>query len=63
VTSWNDVAEIEPHLAERVRALFEAHRFRIDITEVVLTRVGTPADHLLIESWHPGRGLQRLERR
>ncbi len=34
------------------------HRFRIDITEVVLTRVGEPADHLLIESWHPGRGLE-----
>jgi len=34
------------------------HRFRIDITEVVLTRVGDPADHLVIESWHPGRGLE-----
>ena len=34
------------------------HRFRIDITEVVLTRVGNPPDHLLIESWHPGRGLE-----
>jgi hypothetical protein len=34
------------------------HRFRIDITEVVLTRVGEPADHLVIESWHPGRGLE-----
>lgn len=39
------------------------HRFRIDITEVVLTRVGEPADHLVIESWHPGCGLQRHERR
>jgi len=34
------------------------HRFRIDISEVVLTRVGEPADHLLIESWHPDRGLE-----
>ena len=31
--------------------------FSVDLTEVVLTRVGTPADHLVIESWHPGRGL------
>jgi hypothetical protein len=38
-------------------------RFRIEITEVVLTRVGTPADHLVIESWHVGRGLERRERR
>ena len=39
-----------------------SHRFRVDITEVVLTKVGTPADHLLIESWHPDRGLQRRKR-
>jgi hypothetical protein len=39
-----------------------SHSFRVDITEVVLTKVGTPADHLLIESWHPDRGLQRRKR-
>ncbi|MFA7296471.1 MAG: pyridoxamine 5'-phosphate oxidase family protein [Dehalococcoidia bacterium] len=38
------------------------HLFRIDIDEVVLTRIGTPADHLLIESWHPGRGIERVRR-
>lgn len=37
--------------------------FRIDITEVVLTYVGSPADHLVIESWHPGRGFERRTRR
>ena len=40
-----------------------AHRFVVDLTEVVLTAVGRPADHLVIESWHPGRGLTRRERR
>jgi hypothetical protein len=40
-----------------------SHRFRIDIEEVVLTRVGVPADHLVIEVWRPGRGLARIERR
>jgi len=40
-----------------------AHRFRVDLTEVTVTTVGTPADHLLIQSWHPGRGLERRERR
>ena len=40
-----------------------AHRFRVDVTEVVLTTIGTPPDHLVIESWHPGRGTQRVERR
>lgn len=43
--------------------LGEAHRFRIEVTEVVLTTIGTPPDHLVIQSWHPGRGLQRRERR
>lgn len=26
--------------------------FKLEITEVALTYVGTPADHLVIESWH-----------
>lgn len=38
------------------------HRFHVDITELVLTRVGDPADHLVIESWHEGRGLQSRKR-
>jgi pyridoxamine 5'-phosphate oxidase-like protein len=40
-----------------------AHRFKVDITEVVLIRVGRPADHLAIESWHEDRGLERKERK
>lgn len=36
--------------------------FRIDITEVALTYLGTPADHLVIESWHEGRGWRRRTR-
>jgi hypothetical protein len=41
----------------------DAGFFRLDITEAVLTYVGTPADHLVIESWHQGRGWQRRTRR
>jgi Pyridoxamine 5'-phosphate oxidase len=41
----------------------EGHRFRVEITEVVLTRVDELADHLVIESWHPGRGIVRRLRR
>jgi hypothetical protein len=40
-----------------------AHLFRVDITEVAITRIGDPADHLVIESWHPGRGIERIERK
>jgi hypothetical protein len=43
--------------------LSDGHRFRVNLCEVVLTTIGDPADHLLITSWHPGRGLRRLERR
>ena len=39
-----------------------SHRFRIDVTEVVLTTLGEPADHLVVQSWHPGRGLERRKR-
>ncbi len=40
-----------------------SHRFLVDLTEVVITKVGTPADHLVIETWHPDRGLHRIGRR
>jgi hypothetical protein len=39
-----------------------AHWFRIEIDEVVVTYVSDPPDFLVIESWHPGRGLQRTQR-
>jgi hypothetical protein len=39
-----------------------AHLFRVEVTEVVHTRVGDPADHLVIEVWQEGRGLRRLRR-
>lgn len=39
------------------------HLFRIDLAELVVVRLGEPADHLVIESWHRGRGTTRVERR
>ena len=40
-----------------------SHLFRADIAEVVVVRLGDPADHLVIESWHAGRGATHRERR
>jgi hypothetical protein len=40
-----------------------AHLFRVDITELVHTRVGDPADHLVIDLWQEGKGLRRMRRR
>ncbi|GLH99145.1 pyridoxamine 5'-phosphate oxidase family protein [Phytohabitans aurantiacus] len=39
-----------------------SHLFRADITEVVLTKVGSPADHLLIQWWREGKGLRVFKR-
>jgi hypothetical protein len=39
------------------------HLFRIEVTEVVLIRLGgDPPDHLVIEVWREGEGLKRLRR-
>ena len=38
-------------------------RFRIDIGEVVLTQLNDAGDRLVIESWRPGQGRRRTERR
>lgn len=40
-----------------------AHLFRADVDEVVWTRVGSPADHLVIELWRAGEGLRRFTRK
>lgn len=34
-----------------------SHRFRLDVSEVVLTKLTETGDQLQIESWHPDRGL------
>ena len=39
------------------------HVFRVDISELMLITIGDPPDHLVIESWHQGRGFSRIERR
>jgi nitroimidazol reductase NimA-like FMN-containing flavoprotein (pyridoxamine 5'-phosphate oxidase superfamily) len=39
-----------------------SHRFRIDVEEAVLTHLNDAGDRLVIESWHPGRGVEVVER-
>ena len=56
----------DPAVLERMGAgdqAGEAHLFRVDITELVHTRVGEPADHLVIELWREGQGLRTMQRR
>lgn len=40
-----------------------SHLFRLDVTELSVVRLNDARDRLIIESWHPGRGVTRLERR
>jgi hypothetical protein len=37
-------------------------QFRVDISEVVLTYLDADGKHLVIESWHPGRGWEQRSR-
>jgi hypothetical protein len=65
-SAWPGEAKLSGRLVETPPPEDNPHGgagfFRVDITEVALTYVGTPADHLVIESWHPGRGYQRRTR-
>lgn len=38
------------------------HAFRLELDEVVLTRVHPDGDRLVIETWRPGQGVRRVER-
>jgi hypothetical protein len=68
-SSWPGDAKLAGRLVEvtdeaemhRMHGL-PGHLFRLDISEVSMTRLGEPADHLLIEAWSPERGLRRIKR-
>jgi len=68
-SSWPGDAKVAGRLVE-VTDEAEMHRmggqpghlFRLDLSEVSMTHLGEPADHLLIEAWSPARGLRRIKR-
>jgi hypothetical protein len=39
-----------------------SHLYRADLSELSVVRLGEPRDHLVIESWHAGRGVTRRKR-
>jgi hypothetical protein len=57
---WRGDAKVAGRAIEVPRE--DMHLFRCDIEEVVLVRLNEARDKLVIESWHEGRGLSRLER-
>jgi hypothetical protein len=38
------------------------HRFTCDLTEAVLVHLNDERTKLVVEAWHPGRGVERIER-
>ena len=71
-TAWTGDAKLsgravevdDPALLEKLGAGDEAgaHLFRVNITELVHTRVGDPPDHLVIDLWREGVGFRRMRR-
>jgi hypothetical protein len=53
------------HVSETMEQVPEGEfdAFRADVTEVVVIRIGEPADHLLIEMWHEGKGARTIKRK
>jgi hypothetical protein len=40
-----------------------SHLFRADVTELSVVRLAEGGDFIVVESWHEGRGVTRVERR
>jgi Pyridoxamine 5'-phosphate oxidase len=57
-----EITDPERVLEVNGAAVGPSHLFRADITEAVVVRLGDPADHLVITSWHEGRGVTTLRR-
>lgn len=54
--AWAGDAKIAGHAVEVGVGDDGSHRFALDISEVVLTKLTPAGDQLQIESWHPDRG-------
>ena len=59
--TWRGEAKVAGRAVEGDRP-GDAHMFRIDITEVVLTHLNAARDRLVIESWNPARGYRITDR-
>jgi Pyridoxamine 5'-phosphate oxidase len=63
---WPGEAKIAGHAVEvdvPGSPVAGGRRWRIEIGEAVLTRLNEAGDQLVVESWHPEKGVVRLERR
>ncbi len=61
-SAWPGEAKVSGRAVDESAGDGGADRFTVDVTEVVLTRLGDPADHLVVRSWRPETG-PRTQRR
>jgi pyridoxamine 5'-phosphate oxidase-like protein len=59
--SWRGEAKVAGRAVELASGN-DSHAFRIDIDEVVITRLNEAGNRLVIESWNPRRGYRATER-
>ena len=55
---WPGEAKLAGSAAEVPAGELGGHRFRLELTEVVLTRIAPGGKQLEITSWHPARGVE-----
>jgi hypothetical protein len=58
---WKGEAKVAG-TATAVASSTEAHRFRIDVLEAVITSLNEAGNRLVVESWNSARGYRKLER-
>jgi hypothetical protein len=59
---WRGDAKVAGRIEEVTRPGADSHRFRLDVSELVVVSLNDERTKLVIESWHEGRGVSRLER-
>lgn len=64
-SAWNGDAKMSgvvEELSDPTR-LDENHLFRVDLTEVVFTGIDKETGLMTIDTWRPGKGIKRQQRR
>ena len=61
-SAWRGDAKMAGTVEDVAGPGANSHRFRLDVAELVVVRHGDPADHIVIEAWHEGRGLSSRRR-
>jgi hypothetical protein len=59
---WQGDAKVAGRVEEVTAPGADSHRFRLDISELVVIGLNEERTKMVVEAWHEGRGVSRLER-